>query len=231
MAQSDKPAFKVDPPLNFQMLEENLSKILGKSIATLATLANMPLPISTTYGKGFTGELIEKHLGASADNLPIPDFPNLGLELKTIPVDASLKALESTFLCHAPLTNIRNLCFENSFLYSKIKRVLFVLVKASRDLAFEDRTVLGYFFYTPTDEDFAILKSDFNELYEMVKTGQVNSIDARIGQYIQMRPKGANGKALTTCIGPDGSLIYTRPRGFYMRRSFTQELINRNFCK
>lgn len=61
----------------------------------------------------------------------------------------------------------------------------------------------------------------------MVKTGHVESINARIGQIMQLRPKCANGKALTDCTGPDGEIIKTRPRGFYMRRSFTKELIER----
>lgn len=62
----------------------------------------------------------------------------------------------------------------------------------------------------------------------MVKTGYVDSINARIGQIIQMRPKGADGKALTECIGPEGEIIRTRPRGFYMRRAYTQIIINKH---
>ena len=61
----------------------------------------------------------------------------------------------------------------------------------------------------------------------MIKTGHVESINARIGQIMQLRPKCANGKALTDCIGIDGEIIKTRPRGFYMRRSFTKELIEK----
>ena len=106
--------------------------------------------------------------------------------------------------------------------------MLIVLVNATRDLTFEDRKVLGFFFYTPTQDELQTLKSDFDELYEMVKTGYVDSINARIGQIIQMRPKGADGKALTECIGPEGEIIRTRPRGFYMRRAYTQIIINKH---
>ena len=215
-------------PTTFEELQQRLNGILGKSISELSLQVKMPLPIDTVHGKGFTGEVIEACLGASAQNLPIPDFPYLGLELKIIPLDSNFKALESTFLCHAPLTNIRGLTFENSALYTKIKRVLFVLVNATRDLTFEDRKVLGFFFYTPTQDELQTLKSDFDELYEMVKTGYVDSINARIGQIIQMRPKGADGKALTECIGPEGEIIRTRPRGFYMRRAYTQIIINKH---
>ena len=214
-------------PDTFEELINSLNSIVGKSISELAKIANVPLPISTTHGKGFTGELLEIVLGATAENRPIPDFPKLGLELKTLPVDKNLVPLESTFFCHAPLTGIRNLNFENSALYSKIKRVLFVVVTAQRDMDFKDRIIAGYFFFTPNEEQLNQIKSDFEELYEMVKTGYVERINARIGQIMQLRPKCANGKALTDCTGPEGEIIKTRPRGFYMRRSFTKELIER----
>ncbi len=102
-----------------------------------------------------------------------------------------------------------------------------MVINAQRDQDFKDRKVLGYFFYTPSEDDLATLKSDYKELYELVKTGNIDKVNARIGHIIQMRPKGANGKALTQCIGPDGSIIMTRPRGFYIRRSFTTELVRR----
>ena len=96
------------PPQNFDELIANLNFIVGKSLTELAEYARVPVPIDTLHGKGFTGELIEKCLGASAENQSIPDFPELGLELKSIPVDDNLCPLESTFLCYAPLTGIRH---------------------------------------------------------------------------------------------------------------------------
>lgn len=48
--------------------------------------------------------LLELYLGAMAGSKPEQDFPELGIELKTIPVDAAGKPLETTFVCVAPLT-------------------------------------------------------------------------------------------------------------------------------
>lgn len=52
---------------------------------------------------------------------------------------------------------------------------------------------------------------------ELVALGQIESITAHHGQVLQLRPKAANGQALTTAIGRQGQLIQTRPRGFYLR--------------
>ncbi len=220
-------SYKKAPPKSFDELIESLNSICGKTFLELCDMCKVSLPISTVHGKGFAGELIELCLGASAGNASIPDFPNLGLELKTVPVDDNLEPLESMFISYAPLTNMRNLTFEQSSLFAKISRVLFVIIHAPRSESLESRKVLGYFFYSPTKDEMSLIARDFYELMELVKTGQIECITARFGTVIQMRPKCANGKALTDCIGPLGVFIKTRPRGFYMRRKFIKELLKK----
>lgn len=206
---------------------QNLALIEGVSIAELAAQAQIELPLIPLHGKGFQGELIERFLGASARGLPIPDFPNLGVELKTIPLSAALEPLESTFICTAPLMSPQSRRFEDSILCHKISRVLFVFVVSPRDYTYEQRYVAGYRFWAPSPEELAQIRSDYEELMELVALGEVESITARTGTVIQMRPKAADGSALTRCVGRDGEVILTRPRGFYMRRSFTSALVRR----
>ena len=64
---------------------------------------------------------------------------------------------------------------------------------------------------------------------ELVALGQIESITAHHGQVLQLRPKAANGRALTCAIGRQGQLIQTRPRGFYLRATFTQQLLHQAF--
>ena len=219
--------YSVSAPQSLDELKARLESLTGKTLLELADKALVPLPRNTTSGKGFTGELLEILLGASAGNLPVPDFPQLKLELKTLPVDENLKPLESTFICHAPLINKRGQRFEDSTLFCKISSILFVFVLAPRDLPFAERKIMGFHFFKPSSEELALIKEDWEELMEMVSLGQVQQITARYGTVIQMRPKAADGSQLTDCIGPDGTMIKTRPRGFYMRRAFTQKLIDK----
>lgn len=219
--------YQAVPPKSFEELLENLTRIEGKTIADLALEAQVELPLIPLHGKGFQGELIERFLGASARGLPIPDFPNLGVELKTIPVSENFEPLESTFICSAPLMSKESRRFENSILYHKISRVLFVFLVSPREYTYAQRYVAGYRFWAPSEAELAKIREDYEELMELVALGQVESITARTGVVIQMRPKAADGAALTRCVGPDGTMILTRPRGFYMRRSFTSMLIKR----
>ncbi len=219
--------YRATPPQSVEELVARLNDIAGMSIAELAKQAQVALPISPLHGKGFQGELIERFLGASAAGLPLPDFVELGIELKTVPLSQDMKPLESTFICSAPLMGIRGLRFEDSVLWHKLRQVLYVFIVSPREYMYEDRYIAGYHFWTPSSEDKAIIKEDYDELMEMVATGHIDDITARLGTIMQLRPKAADGKALTDCPGPDGEIIKVRPRGFYMRRSFMLELLAR----
>lgn len=46
---------------------------------------------------------------------------------------------------------------------------------------------------------------------------------------MQIRPKAADGSALTEAIGPEGTIIEVRPRGFYLKKDFTRQILQRMF--
>ena len=64
---------------------------------------------------------------------------------------------------------------------------------------------------------------------EKISLGQIESISARDGEVLQLRPKAANGRALTDAYGKNGDIIKVRPRGFYLKKNFTQSIISRQF--
>ena len=74
-----------------------------------------------------------------------------------------------------------------------------------------------------------MLQADWEELMDMIVLGEVDKITARHGQYLQIRPKAANSKALTEGIGPQGQPVMTLPRGFYLKKTFTGPMLARHF--
>lgn len=92
------------PPENERQLFERAQALAGASFGELAARAQLPIPKDLKRDKGWVGMLLELYLGAMAGSKPEQDFPELGIELKTIPVDAAGKPLETTFVCVAPLT-------------------------------------------------------------------------------------------------------------------------------
>jgi DNA mismatch repair protein MutH len=65
---------------------------------------------------------------------------------------------------------------------------------------------------------------------ELVCLGQTARISARQGIYLQIRPKAASSHELRPGIGEDGAPAAVNPRGFYLRSTFTTELLRRHYA-
>ena len=111
----------------------------------------------------------------------------------------------------------------------KLCRVLFIPVEGARDIPVPLRRIGSPLLWSPMLEEEAVLRRDFEELMEMVCLGEVERISAHYGTYLQIRPKAANARARTACVGTDGRAIETLPRGFYLRATFTAGLLRRHF--
>ena len=220
-------------PANPQSEQELLSRayaMAGFTLAQLAATAGIPVPRDLRRDKGWTGQLIEWQLGASAGSRPEQDFPDLGIELKTNPVDPQGRPLETTFVCVAPLIGISGQRWEESNVRNKLSRVLWIPVEGSRDIPVGDRRVGMPLLWSPNEEEEGLLRQDWEELMDMIVLGEVEQISARHGQVLQLRPKAANSKALTRAIGRNGQPIMTLPRGFYLKIEFTHQLLQRHFA-
>jgi len=210
-------------------LKSRVIELSGKNLAQLASKIHWPVPENLKHDKGWIGQLIEVHLGASAGNLSQPDFQNLGIELKTIPLNANHKAKETTFVCAVPLLNNIGLAWEDSCVFHKLSRVLWLPVEASPVIPVAERKVGSGFIWSPSTEEMQALKDDWEEFMELISLGQVETITAHLGEHLQIRPKAANASVVTTGIGHDGLRKQTLPRGFYLRTSFTNKILQEKF--
>ncbi|MFT6984241.1 MAG: DNA mismatch repair protein MutH [Psychromonas sp.] len=216
-------------PNSIEELLTLCEKIAGHSLAELAASANIAMAKDLRSNKGWVGQLIEWHLGATAGSRPEQDFKHLGIELKTIPIDQHGKVLETTFVCSAPILNTSKLTWENSNVRNKLSKVLWVPVQGERNVPLSERVVGNGFLWSANAQQDFLLAADWNEIMEKIALGKIESISARDGQVMQLRPKAANGRCLTDAFGEAGALIKVRPRGFYLKKPFTQSIINQNF--
>ncbi|MCX8660365.1 DNA mismatch repair endonuclease MutH [Gilliamella sp. B2889] len=212
-------------PSNEQELLSRAEMAAGYSFAEIAQYVNIPIPANLNKQKGWVGNLIETYLGANAGSKAEQDFSNLGIELKTIPVNKKGKPLETTFVSVIPLMANHGVIWETSHVKYKLSKVLWIPIEGERSIPLAERKVGKPILWTPTLEQEQQLKQDWQELMDMIALGQVEKITARYGTYLQIRPKAANGKALTEAIGENGEIILTRPRGFYLKKSFTSQIL------
>ncbi|HHF3615990.1 TPA: DNA mismatch repair endonuclease MutH [Haemophilus influenzae] len=212
-----------------QTLEQLLSQaqsIAGLTFGELADELHIPVPPDLKRDKGWVGMLLERALGATAGSKAEQDFSHLCVELKTLPINAEGYPLETTFVSLAPLVQNSGVKWENSHVRHKLSCVLWMPIEGSRHIPLRERHIGAPIFWKPTAEQERQLKQDWEELMDLIVLGKLDQITARIGEVMQLRPKGANSKAITKGIGKNGEVIDTLPLGFYLRKEFTAQILN-----
>jgi DNA mismatch repair protein MutH len=216
-------------PNSIQELMQRAESLAGLTLGEIAQVAKVKVPPHFKREKGWTGQLIELCLGATAGSKTQQDFAKLGIELKTIPINELGRPMETTYVCYAPLTQIAGMQWHTSSVKNKLQNVLWVPIDGRREISPKDRCVATPFLWSPDQVQENQLREDWEELMEMISLGQVEKVTAKHGQYLQLRPKAANGSALTDAIGEHGQVIQSRPRGFYLKKQFTQQILNAFF--
>jgi len=209
----------------FENLQKSVIAIAGKTLGEIALDLNLSVPQNLLKNKGWIGQLIETALGVKNNSRPEPDFPELGIELKTLPVTNKGKPKESTYVCVAPLTELTGLSYEDSVVAHKLSHVLWIPIQADKSVPLKQRRIGQGIFWKPNPQQLQTLVDDFQEITDQIALGNVEQITAHQGKALQLRPKAANSKVLTEAIGPDGEKIMTLPRGFYLRPDFTQSIL------
>lgn len=201
--------------------------LAGMTLGDIAKSINVTVPKDLKREKGWIGLLLEQILGACAGSRPEPDFPHLGIELKSLPINYQGKPLETTFVCVAPLTGLVGACWQTSHIRNKLARVLWIPVISERTIPVAERIVGSAFIWSPSQEEEHLLALDWQELTDMIVLGNVEKIHGKHGQVLQLRPKAANSQAKTQAFNRHGQPFMTLPRGFYLKTSFTQALLNK----
>ncbi|HHF3938244.1 TPA: DNA mismatch repair endonuclease MutH [Haemophilus influenzae] len=212
-------------PQTLEQLLAQAQSIAGLTFGELADELHIPVPIDLKRDKGWVGMLLETALGATAGSKAEQDFSHLGVELKTLPINAEGYPLETTFVSLAPLVQNSGVKWENSHVRHKLSCVLWMPIEGSRHIPLRERHIGAPIFWKPTVEQERQLKQDWEELMDLIVLGKLEQITARIGEVMQLRPKGANSRAVTKGIGKNGEIIDTLPLGFYLRKEFTAQIL------
>lgn len=203
----------VPPPRDLAELVARAAALEGRTLEELETIHAIDATGPLLRRKGKAGQLIERALGALSGSRPEPDFAALGVELKTVPIDGRGRALESTFVCSLNLTTADRQEWADAPVRTKLAHVLFVPIDKSKARP----TIGAPCFFRPTPAQDALLRDDFEEIMERIALGQVGSLTAHVGAWLQVRPKAAHGRVRTLAFGADDRPLATIPRGFYLR--------------
>lgn len=214
-------------PKNEAELLYRAQNLAGLTLGEIAKSINVAVPKDLKREKGWIGLLLEQVLGASAGSRPEPDFPHLGIELKSLPINSEGKPLETTFVCVAPLTGLVGAQWQTSHIRNKLARVLWIPVISERSIPVAERIVGTAFIWSPSKDEEHLLALDWQELTDMIVLGDVENIHGKHGQVLQLRPKAANSQAKTQAFNRRGQPFMTLPRGFYLKTTFTHALLKK----
>jgi len=217
----------VGAPESEQELLERARDVAGLTLGELGARVGIEVPSESVRAKGIAGQILEKALGATAGPRAEPDFVALGIELKTIPLDATGKPKESTFVCSISLSAMADTEWEQSTVLKKLSKVLFVPVEAASETPLRDRRVGRAYLWSPTQRETALLRTDWERLAEMIAAGDVEQITGHLGEVLQVRPKAPHGRSRRRAPDEEGAVQWTMPRGFYLRPAFTETVLAR----
>jgi DNA mismatch repair protein MutH len=210
------------PPLSERELMIRASALAQRSVGEIAEALQWDIPRDARKAKGYVGQLIEAALGADPEAGERPDFTTLGIELKTIPMAPNGKPVESTFVCSIDMAGVDRELWEASRLRQRLLRVLWMPVTGARYAPLAERSVGLPVLWSPTDDDEAALRADWERIIGTVSIG--GSITAHVGAVLQARPKAASSSVRQLSVDDD-AMARTLPLGFYLRSAFTQQII------
>ncbi len=121
--------------------------------------------------------------------------------------------------------------WENSWVRQKLAHVLWLPLEADNAIPLAQRRLGNAILWQPSEDDLYILQQDWEELMEMITMSGLEKMSAKIGRYLQIRPKAADSHIRTGAINERGEQDVTQPRGFYLRSRFTQTILDNHYLR
>ncbi len=224
----DKPpvflAARRAAPQSCAELAARAAALEGACVGRLAAALDVAVPEHSRHAKGFVGQLVECALGADPKAGSLPDFPVLGVELKTVPVNAAGLPMESTFCCSIHMATADAQVWETSRLRHRLAHVLWLPVTGARLAPLAQRRFGRARLWRLEGDDETVLRADWECLMGHIGAGLVGRLSAHMGTALQVRPKAAHARVRTMAPGPEGYAACL-PLGFYLRTGFTARII------
>jgi len=213
------------PPHSVEELLARARALEGKRLDAIARDVGTSTHGEAVHTKGRPGEILERALGANGGSARVVDFPDLGVELKTIPVDERGQPIESTYVCTLTLADADTQEWETSWVRAKLARVLFVPLLTRDGEPWPLRVIGSAVLWSPSPDQERVLRADFDDVVGLVGIGRIEELTAHLGRWLQVRPKARDGSKVGLAWGPDHEAIATVPRGFYLRTRFTAAVL------
>lgn len=180
----------------------------------------------TAVGKTGVGNLVEWFLGKPPNNSDEPDIPELGIEVKTIPLELrgkgvkSLGPKEPTSLTMIDFARVAEQDWNEAYVRKKLQRILWVPYVHNYDDK-REHTFCEPFLWTPPEGDVPQLKEDYGVVRAVIREGRPHELSEQLSVVLAARRKGQKGST-TTYSG-----VRAPTRAWALKSAYTGALLNR----
>lgn len=184
------------PKLDAASLLSRAEALVGKKLLELEQEIVALDDKSRVLTKAGAAYVIERYFGIKANSFALPDFADLGIELKTVP----LMERAGMLTVKEPLSlNMINYFEEakcdditESSLYKKNKEILFICY-LHKERRRSEYVVMYSFLWKMDEQVLAELRPDFDWIIKKIRAGEATGLHQEFTQYLCTCPKH-NGK-------------------------------------
>lgn len=209
----------------FDIVRQSKGKTIGQIKEELSIQRNKMV-------KGASGLIVENLLGVKNNNLASADIPEIGCEIKILPLqknrNGEIKAKEPTAIQMINYFEVAKETWETAKIRKKISLTFWIVYLAKSDgksLAQDNYIILDYFLDHPTDVQNGIFKKDWEEIQDYIIKGKADSLSCSMGTYLEPKTKGANNRDKTDAPDGRGGKIKVRRRAFYYKKNYTNRIV------
>lgn len=210
-------------------LFEIINQSKGKTIGEIKQKLNIE---RKKMKKGASGLIIENMLGIKNNNIADADIPEIGCEVKILPLqknkNGEIKAKEPTAIQMINYFEVANETWNTAKLQKKIKLTFWIVYLAKengKSLNQDDYVIIDYFLDHPTDIQNGVFQKDWEEIKDYIIRGMADKLSCSMGVYIEPKTKGANNQDLTDAPDGKGGSLKARRRAFYYKKNYTNSQI------
>lgn len=182
--------------------------------------------------KGASGLIVENLLGIKNNNVSDADIPEIGCEVKILPLqknkNGEVKAKEPTAIQMINYFEVANETWETAKLRKKIELTFWVVYLAKengRSFSQNDYVIVDYYLDHPDNMQSSVYRKDWEDIRGFIIKGAAEKLSCSMGQYIEPKTKGANNRDLTDAPDGRGGKMKARRRAFYYKKNYTNNHI------
>lgn len=203
-----------------------LRKSLRETVEHERILAELKKP--QTGSKGSFGQLVETlHFGIKNNSISEPDFPKVGVELKTSPLKQTVQGLRSKERLVLNIIDFaaeEKATFETSSFWRKNKTLLLMLYLWAAEINALDYVFRDIKYWQFPEQDLQIIRQDWETINRKIKCGLAHEISEGDTMYLGACTKGATAEA--SMRPQPNSNIPAKQRAYSLKSRYINLVVN-----